>query len=919
MSDAYGQARAIATILLKAEADPDGEGVRTAATRAAAIVPVRDGEVIDIDRLVVELETWLRVSVSGGGFLDDPTGHEPWLQARRSDLTWNFWERYRRYLEDELALPRHAVARTHELTDEILSRLENPKRAGKWDRRGLVAGQVQSGKTGNYIGLICKAADAGYKLIVIMAGVHNSLRSQTQLRVDQGFIGFDSQRRRMNPGDDVKLGVGRLPGSAHLPVHTLTTSAELGDFNLAIARQANIDIGGSDPVVLVVKKNASVLKNLITWATLIHQRRAPGSERMVVGGVPMLLIDDEADHASINTADPDEFDPSMINRLIRQLLSKFEQTGYVGYTATPFASILIDHEARHSILDDDLFPRSFILTLRPPSNYVGPARVFGLSATDIDPEGEPPLPLVRSVGDSEPWLPTGHRKEAQPGALPESLRRAIRSFVLAAAARTARGEAQAHNSMLVHVTRYVAVQERVADLIADEVDRIRRRLRYGEGSASDQMLEELEMLWRRDFEPTSIALLAEGGVGAASAITAWEDVASQVAAAAGAIEVRRINGTAKEALDYFERRDGLSIIAVGGDKLSRGLTLEGLSISYFLRASQMYDTLLQMGRWFGYRPGYLDLCRLFITADLERWYTQITAASDELYRLFDHMVAAGGTPQDFGLRIRSSPDGLTVTAPAKMKRATTLKLSYSGTISETVSLFRDERRLAANQGAADALVASLGSSSDRRGEEGSIIWRRASPAAIVDFLESYQTHPAATKADGPHLARYVRERLVDDELTDWTVALISSRDTARSGPVLVGGLPVGPVRRSEVAPSTDRYSIRRLVSPTDETLDLSADKIAEALARTQATRDAMGDQGEGGKGQVKVPAGPAIREVRSPAQGLLLVYALMPDGATPALPLPAIGFAVSFPFSTRAKPIDYTVNVVYLQQEFGWE
>jgi hypothetical protein len=859
-----------------------------------------------MNKIVAELELWLEVSVDGGSVLDDPTGHEPWLQRRRSDIEWRFWDRYERYLEEEKGFARNTVRRLGELTDEVLSRLEDPQRPGKWDRRGVVAGQVQSGKTANYIGLIAKAMDAGYKLIVVLAGVHNSLRSQTQLRVDEGLVGYDSQRRRLSSSDDVFIGVGQLGGTRNV-LHTLTTSAENGDFNLTVAKQANVDIGGHDPVILVVKKNASVLRNLITWATLIRQRREPDSDRQVVHGVPLLLIDDEADHASVNTAE-DDAEPTMINRRIRELLAAFERTAYVGYTATPFANILIDHEANHTALDDDLFPRSFILTLPSPSHYIGPTRVFGLSS-DEGTEPVTPLPLTRLVLDNEDWLPTGHRKEVIVGPLPESLRTAIRAFILSAAVRRARGQLDQHNSMLVHVTRFVAVQERVAELVRDEVDFLRRRLRYGDGSAAVSAVDELREIWRNDFEPTFGAVDAQLNDPSATRVE-WSDVEPHLHEAAARIEVRTINGTARDALDYVERRDGMTVIAVGGDKLSRGLTLEGLTVSYFLRASKMYDTLMQMGRWFGYRPGYGDVTRLYLTPDLETWYAQIASSADELYRLFDHMVAAGGTPRDFGLRIRSSPDGLTVTSPSKMRRGKSLRLSFSGSISETVAFYRDDRHLSANLDAARALVGSLGKPDRSRRE--TQVWSNVDAGRVVDFLSTYETHPAAVKAIGPNLARYITDRVRDGELTKWTVAVISSSGRPS---IDVLGLPVVPVIRAELGKFSDRYSIRRLLSPVDESIDLDRDEFSEALRRTIVEAEASGRT----ISDIRIPSGVQMRLVRSPKRGLLLLYLLSEEGADPPLTRPAIGFAVSFPDSPLATPIEYTVNTVYLQEEFGWE
>ena len=702
MTTAYDQAKQIALILLGDDVVTEERLERAIESGMQAASHMAGCADINREALTREVESLIRVWVGVSGVLDDPRGHEEWLAGRRGQVDWRFWDRYRRFLAEDQGLPRIAINRLDDLTDRILGRLEDPQRLGSWDRRGLVAGQVQSGKTGNYIGLMCKAADAGYKLIIVLAGVHNSLRSQTQLRVDKGFIGYDTQKLHMHTSDNIWIGAGRLAGVEHPAIHSLTNSSEPGDFSTAVARKAAVDIGGSDPVVLVVKKNATVLRNLISWSTTIRQMRDPDSDRLVVPDVPLLVIDDEADHASINTADPED-EPSKINGLIRDFLAKFDQSAYVGYTATPFANILIDPDEDHPAVKDDLFPRSFIFTLKAPSNYIGPATVFGLGELGPNQPSRTGLPLTRYINDEGDWMPPKHKKAWMPGLLPQSLLDALHAFVITVAARRARGQVNEHNSMLVHVTRFVDVQERVFEQIAEELASTRRHLRYGDGAAPIALRDRLAEIWATDFAPTSAEIATTGLDGMATPLE-WQAVEPHLLAAAASIEVRRINGTAKDALAYYEHQDGLNVIAIGGDKLSRGLTLEGLTVSYFLRASKMYDTLLQMGRWFGYRPGYLDLCRLYLSPELKRWFVTITTASEELMTLFDLMVEAGGTPSDFGLKIRSNPDGLTVTSPAKMQAGRKIRVSYAGGISETVNFYVDRDRLQANLNAVRTLA-----------------------------------------------------------------------------------------------------------------------------------------------------------------------------------------------------------------------
>ena len=197
-------------------------------------------------------------------------------------------------------------------------------------------------------------------------------------------------------------------------------------------------------------------------------------------------------------------------------------------------------------------------------------------------------------------------------------------------------------------------------------------------------------MWRTDFRQTSNQVqkldpeLARGCTD-----VSWDEVRSKLVEASQKIQVKVINGAAKDALDYQDHPGGLSAIAIGGDKLSRGLTLEGLSVSYYLRASRMYDTLLQMGRWFGYRPGFVDICRLYTTVELRECYSHIAMATEELREEFDRMAGLGMTPNQFGLRVRIHPAGLSVTSASKMRDGTRMTVSYSAAYAETLSFDRN--------------------------------------------------------------------------------------------------------------------------------------------------------------------------------------------------------------------------------------
>ena len=908
----FERTRIIALNLLDGGDPPDEAGIRRAAEIAVQAVRGQSpGSEIDTASLIRELEANVNVVVGEASTLtDDESDHVPWLADRRGSIEWGFTRRYQRFLRERKAWAMATLQRSNDLTDRILSLLEAPNRPGSWDRRGMVVGEVQSGKTSNYIELICKAADAGYKFIVVLTGTTNSLRAQTQLRFDEGFLGWDTRLNLALNSTNKRVGVGTLIGERLLRAIPSTNAEERGDFSLRVANQFNVRLGG-DPVIMVVKKNGSVLTNLTRWAKSL----SPVDPERPIPDVPTLVIDDEADFASVNTrptGNGGDEDPTVINGRIRELLNAFEKRAYIGYTATPFANIFIHPDQDTAGYGRDLFPRDFLVNLPVPSNHVGPTKLFGLPE---DPDDEAPvaaLPLVRVVSDHQDHIPNVHKSNQVVRELPASLRDAMRAFILTCAARAARGDGAQHNSMLIHVTRFVDVQGQVAELVGFELRDLQNRIRYGDGESPTSIVDELKDMWLGDFEPISrdVRRLYPDLMGGCQEIP-WDAVHSRLVESSQKIQVKVINGAAKDALDYWDHPEGMSAIAIGGDKLSRGLTLEGLSVSYYLRASRMYDTLLQMGRWFGYRPGYVDLCRLYTTGELRDFYSHITMATEELRQEFDQMADRGMSPSDFGLRVRSHPAGLVITAANKMRNGTPMMVSYSAGISETISF---DRALGGNRKNHELLgrfIASLGApgpvGSDNR--FWNRVWRGVAGEQVADLLGGMSVHQASRKVRGDYMAGYIRSQNVIGGLVCWTVALISNPEGESTE---VGGWEVHPVFRTPHPPDglerDSVHSIRRLLNPTDEMLDLDKDQREQALDLTK-------QQHQEGSRHRSVPtraSGPNIRRVRNHRNGLLLLYSLQERDAEG---LPFMGIAASFPAAERDTPINYYVNTVYWQEE----
>lgn len=909
---------------------------------ASAVVSPENPQAIDQAAATAELIRRFSHWIGKVATLKDVTGHVDWLvAARKKDR--HYWRRYRDYMEAKLAM--EVVDALDESTDDILALLEDPKRKGVWNRRGLVVGHVQSGKTGNYSGLICKAADAGYKIIIVLAGMHNNLRSQTQVRLEESFLGYETTANR-DPGKPI--GVAAFGGD--LQTHSATTRADNGDFNEAIANHFAAISPEERPWLFVVKKNKSVLKQLLKW---IRNRVADATDttdgHKIVSNLPLLMIDDEADNASVDTGEqlfnedgtPDEeHEPKAINSLIRQLLHSFSKKAYVGYTATPFANIFIHRKGSTKKEGPDLFPESFILNLAAPSNYVGPARIFGRMTKEGRKGG---LPLTRTIKDHFDeellvgWMPPKHKKEHVPThagqeILPPSLVEAICSFTLACAVRQCRGQGSQHSSMLIHVTRLVNVQGEVRRQVDESVKRMRQRL--SRKVDHEELEAQLKSLWENDFVPTSatVATLAPE-VGGPPLMPSWSDVLEALPDVLEDIDVRSINGTAKDALDYAADGAPLKIIAIGGDKLARGLTLEGLCTSYFIRTTKMYDTLMQMGRWFGYRPGYVDVCRLYTTADLVGWFGHIADASEELREEFDTMVERRGTPSDYGLKVQSHPV-LTVTSPLKMRNSESLKLSYSGTMVQTVALPRDTKDLQINLDATDRLLTSLGSPTingpkqDRTGPpdhwDRSSLWLNVDAEKVLEFLGNYVTHLRATSAKSAVLAEFIEKMNGVGELHHWAVGLLAEGFTGKPHK-FSNGVEISTFPSRSDTNVAGRYSIGVLTDPSDEAIDVGFEPWNAALQLTKAAWKP--DPARNRIIEPTRPSGKKIREMRGSTggdlgRGVLLLYPLSPLNNDKAPIIdgwddPIIAFAMVFPTSETGIKVEYKVDLLYWEQEYG--
>jgi hypothetical protein len=818
-----------------------------------------------VTEALISVETRMGAGVS---LVDIKSKHDDQWVQKREDIAWTYSDAYADFLGED-GWPPQMVQSLTDVTGRILGHLQDPHSDGtSWSRRGLVIGHVQSGKTANYTGLVARAADAGYRFIIVAAGIHNNLRKQTQERIDEAFIG-----RSSDPENRRDIGVGMTPGYPH-PA-TLTNINE--DFNKNTAAKSGWKLNDfSKPIILIIKKNTKTLAALHKWLQDLNA----GPDGKV--SVPMLFIDDEADNASINTNKEDS-DPTKTNALIRRILGLFSKSCYVGYTATPFANIFINPDAYDEDVLEELFPRDFIYCLDAPTTYFGAEKVF------LDDERSEKI--VRSIDDCEHFLPYSHKRDGAVPELPPSLYAALDEFIVARAIRNLRGQSAKHCSMMINVSRFVPVQKAVRDFVSLREKKIREAVRTNymmpeNISSQNVLMQNLRKAFDREYTEAGFS---------------WDEVKSSLNSVFDHLNIYVINSKSDEVLDFgkYERDGkGLTAIAIGGLSLSRGLTIEGLTVSFMYRNTKMYDTLMQMGRWFGYRPGYEDLCRVHLSRDSINWYAHIAEAAEELVQQVKRMRRDGLSPKDFGLYVRSHPDTLLITASNKMRAGeqVTVQQSFSGRLRETSSVSTNKELNARNFGLfADLWQNGFGGRTAEPTGKG-WIYRAVDIAVLDDFLRRYDFHAgqAGLKSD---LQAYLE--LIADRHPKADVILISPEGGSGAVKELTLLNQERKVSPERLEGSIWKLNKDRVASRGDEKLGLSDTQKKTAVLLAEARTD-------GGVSDTH------YREVR--AKPLLMLHSLHPKSAVEG---PIAAFGMSFPFEKDIPTIDVVVNKIWLQQQQG--
>lgn len=743
------------------DANPSEEDIKKAIDQVSLLLPIDNTSKDYLERI---LQSSYKVRMDlGNGVVNEATYH-PWLANRKATMPTYYWDRYYRYLELDQGWDPEVINTLGDVSDEILDLCGNPEEIGAWKRKGLILGDIQSGKTSNYLALCNKAADAGYKIIILLTGTIESLRKQTQERVDAGFVGLNSRNVLQKNPEKKFIGVGNIDSNrTALPFTDI-----ISDFNSSKLQALNFTIKGMpEPVILVLKKNKSVLENLATWLSTRNTSHIGAKIDL-----PLLLIDDEADNASVNTNKPDK-NPTAINNAIVEVLKLFERSSYVAVTATPFANIFIDPDLDKGTDEFNLFPSDFIYSLSAPTNYIGASKIFPEDAEYSDAL-EPIDDVLIDVNNGTYVFRSKAKSNHVVPYLPESLKKAVKYYLAVNAAIDLSGNKKSHRSMLINVSQFVNVQNQVFDMVSDYLKKYQTKIhaysKLGMDKAKEcQEIKDLLDLWQ-EFQ-----LGIKTGHSDEQFLEALNE-------AVAPIQLRLVNQKAKEKgverLDYEPyKENGLRVIAVGGNSLSRGLTLEGLCVSYFDRNSQMYDTLMQMGRWFGYRKGYEKLFKIWMEPTAMSWYQYISDATIELKNEIVEMRRIGLTPKEFGLKVQQNMVSLFVTARSKMRATRTVEqwVSLAAEVVETPRLIASrEKCLKINLDLTNELLSDIENEGIHIDLEydftaNRVVYTGVDKDVIAKYIGAFVSHPRHIPFNAKDLSEHIQN---SSEYPTWTVAVI---------------------------------------------------------------------------------------------------------------------------------------------------
>jgi len=887
-------------------------------------------------KIKLRIKSVVATTIDPDNVIDGGLDYDRWIDKRGVPIQWNYFERYIQYLK-KIGRPTDVIRSTEHSTREIIERLGDPLEHIGPLQKGLVLGSVQSGKTTNFNGVINRAIDVGYDLIIVFSGIMEDLRFQTQKRINNEVIGIGEQGNQINQ----VIGVGHIHtfgGNGISQINSITSTST--DFRKSLV-DANFNF--SNQKILVCKKNVGVLTNMIYW---LRSSMPEGKKQLPKR---LLVVDDEADNASLNNlGHKGAIYASKVNGHMRALLNLFERRSYLGYTATPFANILQD---QHGELGNDdawkisfryngqiqdmlcslspgLFPDKFIYKLSAPSSYLGPKRFF---STGRETEGDKKIPLIETIPvedeDEEVVF------DENDNALRKSLIDAIDCFVLSIALRDSRNQIletlpgyTKHHTMLIHISRLIGDQIAVSKKVAEYIGQLQRRIADDSMSDTQGVYEKMKRQWNRFFayKVENITSYLPDGYNTDGLVPkSWEEISTYLPTAVQNINVRAINSGTGDKLEYTDV-SSRKYIAIGGNRLSRGFTLEGLTINYFRRDTNYYDTLLQMGRWFGYRPGYIDACRLFIDFDTEEKYNFITTALTELEEQIENMELQKKKPKDFEIRIRKHPDVLKITRPAVLKSAKELRYSFQDTVQQT-TIFRIQKDAVEKSWKAFRQLFDELAFTEVNSGFYTLDGGKRELQLFLDLPGTYATEQFERRL----LTDYIDKCIAGGKLTNWKIGIkrggggrelkdrnLELKLTQRSAPRKKDELVYYNELIQNLLFTASGKSMNIMTSGMDEALGLPEELKQKAIDKFRqekkkkfmdAPHSLTEEQADEKSRKTTIP-GWIFRKVRPEIEGLLLIYLMDLEDVfnTPELKIvaekneintdfPLIGYALSFP------------------------
>ena len=692
---------------------------------------------------------------------------DQWIN--NSDIVFNYAERYFEYLNIKKHWDETSIKTMKEDSLDIIRMLGNPKNPSPLHRKGLLIGDIQSGKTANYIAIMNRAIDVGYNIIILLAGMTSALREQTQKRVDSDVVG-----KTFENGKWTKVGV---EDSKNLDKVLSYTSVEY-DYSLKQSQTTHPQIDKNKTLLFVIKKNVSTLRYLYESLKNAQNETVILNDKKVINA-SLLLIDDEADNASIDT-NKNELNPTAINTQIRNLISLFSNTAYLGVTGTPFANIFIDEEMKNEF-GKDLFPSDFISIMDRPHSYLGARELFNdCIISDCEKkykvsEATYKEKCINVIDDKEMISSYKYKHDKKLtlnsfSELPKSLKKAIRYFIIVQKLMDFLPATGIHRTMMINVSRFVDVQKNLYTILNtwlnEELKPQVRACAYNpqrfNGQSTGEFFE-LKEVWNEyqlgdisgmkweEFTP----LLAEDGLNELSI------------ALVNNSKLSKELGGLRYSKDCPKR-----VIAVGGLCLSRGLTLEGLVVSYFYRKSIAYDTLLQMGRWFGYRNNYIQYFKVWMSDSSIGWYEIISDANEDLRIQVNSMNDQNLTPNQFGLMVKRHPcTGLIITANNKMRNAKLIDrkipTDLKGRLIETPRLYKNYNANYENTCAVNKLLKSLSGEIKKGVYNNGYYWSGVPKEVIADFVRDFKSSQLSLGFYISDLYNYILKTSTDK----WSVAI----------------------------------------------------------------------------------------------------------------------------------------------------